>query len=340
MDVLSGILLLCLAVGLYVVCSLYFLHNPWILHKRKQLKFFCRNISHRAGSGEKIENTMEAFTHAVSAGTEMLEMDCHITSDGHVVISHDDNLMRQTGYDQTVSSLRFQDLPLYKERLEVTFNVGHYSTGKDRKFVLLEDFFKKFPSIPIILEIKVNNDLLIKKVSDLVKQYSRESITVWASEESGIMAKCKEQNPSMPYMFTVKRGILLLLLFYTGLLPFVPLGESLLVFYLPRIFNRTYIPEEAILQKSFVVYLIQKLTMRKSLFEHLTKRGIQVQLIVCNEESDMEAAFAVGATGVMSDYPTLLTNYIRKHPPPPPPTISDFKKEQNKVSADIKQTFY
>lgn len=86
------------------------------------------------GSGEKIENTMEAFTQwvslllyllplflppsyyllisscdsAVSAGTEMLEMDCHLTSDGYVVISHDSNLMRQTGYDQTVSSLRFQ----------------------------------------------------------------------------------------------------------------------------------------------------------------------------------------------------------------------------------------
>lgn len=42
----------------------------------------------------------------------------------------------------------------------------------------------------------------------------------------------------MPYSFTVKRGLLLLLLFYTGLLPFVPLGESLLQFYLPRIFNR------------------------------------------------------------------------------------------------------
>lgn len=42
----------------------------------------------------------------------------------------------------------------------------------------------------------------------------------------------------MPYMFTVKRGLLLLLLFYTGLLPFVPLGESLLQFYLPRIINR------------------------------------------------------------------------------------------------------
>ncbi|RXN22506.1 glycerophosphodiester phosphodiesterase domain-containing 3 [Labeo rohita] len=236
----------------------------------------------------------------------MLEMDCHLTSDGYVVISHDSNLLRQTGYDKTVSSLRFQDLPLYKERLEVTFYA---------------DVFKNFPNMPMILEVKENNDLLIRKVSGLVKQYHRESITVWASEESGVMAKCNKQNPSMPYMFTMRRGALLLLLFYTGLLPFVPLGESLLFFYLPTIINRTYIPEEAILKKRFVVYLLQKLTMRKSLFEHLTKRGLQVQLFVCNEESDMKAAFDVGATGVMTDYPTVLTNYINKHPPPPPPPV-------------------
>lgn len=42
--------------------------------------------------------------------------------------------------------------------------LGHYSTGKDRKFVLLEDVFKNFPNMPMILEIKENNDLLIRKV--------------------------------------------------------------------------------------------------------------------------------------------------------------------------------
>lgn len=44
----------------------------------------------------------------------------------------------------------------------------------------------------------------------------------------------------MPYMFTVKHGLQLLLLYYTGLLPFVALGESFLQFYLPQIFN-TYV---------------------------------------------------------------------------------------------------
>lgn len=55
----------------------------------------------------------------------------------------------------------------------------------------------------------------------------------------------------MPYSFTMKRGVLLLLLYYTGLLPFVPLGESLLQFYVPRIINRWRLKAELWLWATF-----------------------------------------------------------------------------------------
>ena len=83
--------------------------------------------------------------------------------------------------------------------------------------------------------------------------------------------------------------------------------------------------------------------MRPSLFRHLVARGIQVRnrsrspatlshtvascgshvrnfpkfqvhLFVCNEERDMETALTLGATGVMSDYPTRLTDYLSQLP--------------------------
>ncbi|KAM9462095.1 lysophospholipase D GDPD1 [Clarias gariepinus] len=314
MEAELGVGVVVVAVGLYIASSLYLLHNPLLLHKKKSLAFYSRHISHRGGAGERIENTMEAFTHAVQVGTEMLELDCNLTLDGYVVVCHDKNLKILTGSDVNISSVKFQDLPLYKEKLEVIFSAGQYSTGKDRRIALLEDVFKKFPQVPINIEVKQNNDLLVQKVSDLVKKYDRETITVWASDDSEIMAKCRKQNPYMPYSFTPRRGILLLVLYYTGLLPFCPLGESLLQFYLPSVINRGYIPEEAIFKNRFAVYLIEKLTMRKSLFEHLVKRGMQVHLFVCNNEKDMAEAFAFGATGVMSDYPTILSDYLKKHP--------------------------
>ncbi|CAJ1076895.1 lysophospholipase D GDPD3a [Xyrichtys novacula] len=311
---MSGFLFFILpALGGYALTSVYLLKNPLILHKRKRTAFYCTHISHRGGCGERIESTMEAFTHAVEQGTQMLELDCHLTHDGHVVVSHDENLLRETGNDVNMSSLDWQDLPLYKDRLEVTFFSGRFSGGADRKFTLLEDLFRTFPQIPISIEIKENNSQLIKKVSDLVKTYNRDEITVWATVNSNIMRKCRRTNSSMPYSFTVRRGVLLLLLYYSGLLPFVPLGESLLQFYLPRIINRTFIPQKRVLRNRLIISLLEKVTMRRGLFNHLAARGIQVHLFVCNEEEDIKAAFDVGATGVMTDYPTLLSNYLLRN---------------------------
>ncbi|KAM8724014.1 lysophospholipase D GDPD3a [Acanthopagrus schlegelii] len=301
------------ALGGYTLTSVYLLKNPLILHRKKRTAFHCTHISHRGGSGERIESTMEAFTHAVEQGTQMLELDCHLTHDGHVVVSHDENLQRQTGHDVTISSLNLQDLPLYKEKLEVTFYAGRYSSGADRKFALLEDVFRKFPEMPVSIEIKENNSQLIEKVSNLVKTHNREDITVWASVDSRIMKRCRTVNDSMPYSFTVNRGVLLLLLYYSGLLPFVPLGESLLQFYLPSIINRTFIPEVRILRNRLVICLLEKVTMRKSLFNHLAARGIQVHLFVCNKDEDIKSAFDVGATGVMTDYPTVLSSYLHRN---------------------------
>uniref|UniRef100_A0A8C1DH93 Glycerophosphodiester phosphodiesterase domain containing 3a n=1 Tax=Cyprinus carpio carpio TaxID=630221 RepID=A0A8C1DH93_CYPCA len=246
------------AVGGYALTSLYFLKNPHFLHKKKQTAFYCTHISHRGGSGERIENTMGAFTHAAEVGTEMLELDCHLTKDSHVVVSHDENLLRQTGQDVNISSLNLEELPPYKETLEVTFKAGHFSTGSDRNIALLEDVFRKFPQIAVNIEVKENNSMLIEKISDLVKKYNREAISVWASVDSTIMENCRKTNSSMPYMFTVKRALKMLLLYYTGLLPFVPLGESFLQFYLPQIINREYIPETWILRSRLVIFLIER----------------------------------------------------------------------------------
>ncbi|KAI7803728.1 glycerophosphodiester phosphodiesterase domain containing 1 like [Triplophysa rosa] len=180
------------AVGGYALTSLYFLANPHILHKKKKTAFYSTHISHRGGCGERIENTMEAFTHAVDMGTEMLELDCHLTKDGHVVVSHDEELLRQTGHDVSISSLNLEDLPLYKETLEVTFRTGHYSTGSERNIALLEDVFRRFPHMPVNIEVKEDNCALIGKISDLVKKYNREGLSVWASMESTIIAHCRK----------------------------------------------------------------------------------------------------------------------------------------------------
>ncbi len=53
-------------------------------------------MAHRGGALEVVENTLEAFEHAAKLGYRYIETDVQLTSDGVIVIFHDDVLDRLT----------------------------------------------------------------------------------------------------------------------------------------------------------------------------------------------------------------------------------------------------
>ena len=54
-------------------------------------------IAHRGSSGSYPENTRIAFEKAIEAGVDMIEMDCQLSKDGHIVVIHDERLARTAG---------------------------------------------------------------------------------------------------------------------------------------------------------------------------------------------------------------------------------------------------
>lgn len=303
-------------LGGYVAVSVVLFKFPTLVHRKKHLKFRCPHVSHRGGAGENLENTLTAYKHAVSLGTDMLELDVQLTRDGQVVVSHDNNLLRSTGHDVNISQLDYADLPPLKPSLPIDFDSSRMCIGgEDRRIPLLKEVFESFPQMTINIDIKTNNDRLIAKVSDMVCEFGREDYSIWGNFSSQVTDKCYRHNPRIPLLFSAKGVVKLYLLTYTGLLPFIPLRESCLEAFLPSLtFKKTLDFSKDRRWLQLAVWIIDKMLMRRFIFDHLRKRGIQTYLWVLNTDEDYERAFKLGVTGVMTDYPTRLKEFLERNP--------------------------
>lgn len=56
------------------------------------------------------ENTMPAFESAVKFGADMIETDIHMTADGELIIMHDRNALRTTGFDGLTNEMTLKDI--------------------------------------------------------------------------------------------------------------------------------------------------------------------------------------------------------------------------------------
>src|SRR5690349_6793358 len=137
-----------------------------------------RLYGHRGAAAERPENTMPSFERAVECGVDVLEMDVHVTRDGHLIVAHDDTADRTTG-----ARLRWGDIDLAEAQ---KLDAGWGFVGKDgsRPFAgqgirvpLFEDVLTAWPGMLINVDIK--GDRAVDIMLDLVaKHRADERVTI------------------------------------------------------------------------------------------------------------------------------------------------------------------
>ncbi len=73
-------------------------------------KFPIMVVAHRGFSGAAPENTLAAFQKGIDIGSDMIELDVHLSRDGELVVIHDETLERTTNGKGMVADHTLKDL--------------------------------------------------------------------------------------------------------------------------------------------------------------------------------------------------------------------------------------
>ena len=109
------------------------------------------NIAHRGASAYEPENTLRAFELALAMDATMIEVDIHLSADGHPVVIHDTQLSRTTDGQGRITDLMLSDLrrldagkggqiPTFTEAMECV-------RGRAQLYIELKDPFSTEPVV-------------------------------------------------------------------------------------------------------------------------------------------------------------------------------------------------
>lgn len=139
-----------------------------------------RLYAHRGASAEAPENTMVAFERAAELGVDALELDVHLTRDGHLIVVHDDTAARTTG-----ARLAWADLDLAEAR-RLDAGWGYVAPDGTRPFAgkgvtvpTFEELLQAFPRMPLNVDLK--SDGAAEVMLALLRRYQAEERVTLAS---------------------------------------------------------------------------------------------------------------------------------------------------------------
>ncbi len=113
-------------------------------------------IGHRGTKGNYPENTLLSFTEALATGAQGIELDVHLSSDGEIIVIHDEKVNRVSngnGFVKEMQSSELRKLKIYQNEI----------------IPLLHEVFDACPGCLINVELKAKETA--KPVVDLIEKY-------------------------------------------------------------------------------------------------------------------------------------------------------------------------
>src|SRR5918911_1481417 len=130
------------------------------------------NLAHRGASALAPENTIEAFRLAVEAGAGGLELDVHMTRDGHIVVIHDATVDRTTSGTGAVSEMTLDELRMLDAGHNFSPDGGPTRPyrGRGVRVPTLGEVLEGFPGVAVNIEIKARTPGIEETVLGVLRE--------------------------------------------------------------------------------------------------------------------------------------------------------------------------
>lgn len=166
-------------------------------------------MAHRGLSADAPENTLYAFSDAISVGADFIELDVQQTRDGVLVVMHDSNLKRTTGVNKDIWDVDYADI----QNLDAgSWFDPAYANARIPTLEETLQFVDKRAKLNIEIKptkpTKHGSDTLEQDVAELITQYQYTDACYVTSFSYGSLKKVKEANPEIRtgYLMSVAYG--------------------------------------------------------------------------------------------------------------------------------------
>ena len=161
-------------------------------------------FAHRGASAHAPENTLAAFKTALEQGADAIELDAKLSSDGIVVVIHDESVNRTTGAPGLVSQTSLAGLR--------ALDAGSFLSDKfcGEKIPTLEEVFEAVGQRTFInvelTNYKTPDDHLIESVCMLVRKFRMQERVLFSSFLPSNLAKARGLLPEVPCALLAIQG--------------------------------------------------------------------------------------------------------------------------------------
>jgi len=229
-------------------------------------------IGHRGAKGYEPENTLIAFQKAIDLKVDGIELDVHLSSDGEIIVIHDETIDRTTNGKGFVNKLSLPELKMFRIKNE-----------HDPR--LLAELAQQIPTLT--------------EVFDLVNQQCLVNIEIKGKEMIKPVVKLIEsyvENKNWKHdQFLISSFDWIALVDIHLLNPEIPLGvlteyDLDLAFAFAKFINAKSVHAHYHL-------LSEKMTMQ------MQEEGFQVFAWTVNEPEDIQKIKSFNVNGIISDFP-------------------------------------